>query len=372
VGSNKLEFYLEKIIATFEGKYTDEYEGKLKIRLLLDRELEHDKIYFSAVHYEKTADFLENTQLYQQALEKIKEKYKYHLVNEPWFNPDEIMHREIKRESYCQRFNLQPEDLAYVDREVKQRISEENRRAEICFLLRDDNCSVHELEEVIKLEEKYGSKEQVAELEKKLVKARAKFEEINQGRVIKTIHRNDAKWDIACDILANIKFNVNPFGRKKTEAKYEINWFKKLDLLKEGLKVKGIYLNRWYEADIKHDAVIKQIWQKINDEERKEWQKKNGFAKNDHPKDHPSINWEEFTKRMSNSYRDPRFKSVAVLRSDISQDKFFEASTRFYTEQVEASERNELPGLKQRIAEIEGMKTGRKIREKSSPDKGPR
>ena len=367
MGSNKVEFYIEKIIKTLDGDYTKEDEHKLKIKLMFDDELEHDKIYYSAVHYEKTDDFIENTQLYQQALEKIKEKYKYHLVNEPWSGLDEKAAREIKRESYCSRFSLSAEDLAYVDREVKQRISEENRRAEIGFLLRDDNCSVHELEEAIKLEEKYGSKEQTAALKKELVKVRAKFEEINQGRIIKITHRNDAKWNIACGVLADLKWNINPYRRKDCATRYQIDWLNKLNLLKESLKRKNIYLNKRYEADIKHDAVIKQSWQVISEQERKEWQKKLGFVE----KDIPSFDWEKFYQEITHRFPDRSAATVSVLRQ-ISQDKFFEASGRFYTEQIEESERNQRRGLKKRIEEIEGKRTGSTIRAESSPEKEPR
>ncbi len=364
----RTENYLDKIVKKFGGKYTPEYERELKIKLMLDRELEADRIEYPASHYAKTDDLLENCRLHKEALEKIRKKYEYHLVDVPWFDLDEKIHREIKRESYCRKFNLTPKDLEYVAKEVEQRINDESRLKEIDFLLRDDNCSVRELEEAVKLEEKYGSKERVAALEKMLEKARVKSEEINRGRITKITHRNDVKWSIACNVMSDIKLNVNPHWGKKREPKYQIDWVKKLNLLKERLKEKGIYLNKQYEADRKHEAVIMQTWQEINTEMEKERNKQLGFEE----PDLPSFDWEKFTKEISHRHPDRNHATVSVLRTDISQEQFEKARQEFYAKQVEEHNKHNPRGLKDRLKDVENMRPERTIGENNAPEIGGR
>ncbi|MGI6588765.1 MAG: hypothetical protein ACOX2N_08375 [Peptococcia bacterium] len=332
----KLENYLDKIVKKFEGKYTSEYERELKIKLLLDKELELDKIEYPPSHYQKTDDLLENARLYKEALEKIRQKYRPHLLDTRYLYGDELIHMEIKRESYCRRFNLTPEDLEYVIKEVKQRINDEARLAEINFRIRDDNCAVYELEEALELEKKYGSKERVAELGKMLEKARAKWEKINRDRIIKISHRNNAKWSITLGVMSDLKYNVNPRGGEETRPKYQINWKKKLDLLKKRLKEKGIYLNEKYEADQKHEAVIKQTWEEVNEEIRKEQDKKLGIKECDLP----PFDHDKFNAELLRRYPDPR-------RMNFSTEKFNKIRRDFYQRQVEEYETNNPRGLEE-------------------------
>ncbi|HHY05871.1 MAG TPA: hypothetical protein GX532_02690 [Clostridia bacterium] len=359
---------LEKTIKKLKGEYDREAKLELEVKLMLDRELELDKIEYSSGHYKKTDDLLENAHLYQEDLEKIREKYKYHLVDVPWFDLDEKIHREIKRESYCRKFNLTPEELEYVAKEVEQRINGESRLKEIEFLIRDDNCSVRELEEAVKLEEKYGSKERVTELAKMLEKATVKSEEINRGRIIKITHRNDVKWSIACNVMSDIKLNVNPHWGKAREAKFQVDWVKKLNLLKERLKEKGIYLNKQYEADRKHEAVIMQTWQEINTEMEKERNKQLGFEE----PDLPPFDWEKFTKEISHRHPDRNHATVSVLRTDISQEQFEKARQEFYAKQVEEHNKHNPRGLKDRLKDVENMRPERTIGENNAPEIGGR
>ncbi|MDD4666097.1 MAG: hypothetical protein PHC81_06140 [Clostridia bacterium] len=331
----KAAVFIEKIIKTLEGKYTPKYKHECKIKLLLDEELAPDKMEFPSNYYKKTDDLLENARLYEEALEKIREKYKPHLLDTRYLYNEELIHMEIKRESYCRRYNLLPEDLEQVTKDSKQRIADEARLAEIDFRIRDDNCAVYELEEAVKLEGKYGSKERVAELEKMLEKARAKSEEINRGRIIKITHRDDAKWKITLEIMSNIKYNLNPHGGKETEAKDQIDWVKKLDLLKERLKVKGIYLNQRYEAEQKHEAVIEQTWEEVNKEMKIARNKKLGFKE----ADLPPFDWDKFKEELSHRHADRNFSSVSVL-GKISQEQYDKARKAFYERQVAEYEKN--------------------------------
>lgn len=255
--------------------------------------------------------------LYEQVLRDIKEAYFYHLVNFVAFDKDSLVRRKIKRENYCQRHNLNPEDLEIIDEVVKQRIEEQCRLAQIYALLRDDNCTISELKEARRIEEKLGNAENVLNLNQELAKAEAHYAEVNKGRVTKISCRNRAKSTLTYSIMSNLKFNVAPTSRKNWRSKEQFTWTKKIDLLKRKLAQKDIYLDKRLEVSPKHEKVFLETWREINQNIEKGRDAQQGIK----PREF-TLNMGEIYSDLANRYPDSRFRSQSILRP-LKQEQFF-------------------------------------------------
>ena len=314
---------IKKILYGY-GDYKTErkIEREVDIRLNLERDLEANKIKPPSNYYKKTEDFLENARLYEQNLEMIKEKYKPHLVDLHNLYGDDLFRRKIKREYYCKQYNLVAEELDIIIKEVNKKASEEVELAQMNFLIRDDNYSEQDLIRAIELERDYGSAKRLAELEKKLKAFEKK--DANSKPI------DYAKREIVITLMYNIEYNINVLKETPTKDKYLINWRKKLDLLKDNLRAKDIYVDKKFAADLKYENEIKKTWKEINHQFEKQRDKDLGFDKFNAELDrkYPRFDFDYLTKELAKSYPDGRIPYI-------SKEEFDKKIRTIYAQQTE-------------------------------------
>jgi hypothetical protein len=324
-----IKSFFEKVIKKILYGYGDykkhqKIERDIEIKLNLERDLDAYKIAPPSNYYQKTDDFLENIRLYEQALERLKEKYKPHVLDVHNIFGDDLLRREIKRERYCEKYNLNAEELDLITKEVQKKAKEEVELAQLNFLIRDDNYTKQDLARALELEKVYGSSKRAAELEKKL----EAFEKKDVSR--KPI--DYAKWDVDITLMYNIKYNINVLKDTPTEDKFLINWRKKLDLLKENLKAKGIYLDKNFEADLKHEYEIKKTWKEICDQFEKQRIKDLGFEKfyEELDRKYPRFDFDFLAKELLKGYPDGRMPHMSKEEFDKKIRVIYEKQTEEY------------------------------------------
>jgi hypothetical protein len=290
--------FLTKIAEKLKGENKRESEDKLEVEPEPEFEFkplaELEKIEFSPRDCEKTRDFLENIRLYKEALEKIRYKYRLHILETYYMNSEEL----IRRENFCRRSNISPEGLERkinnlcaknkisdkkllyilkedvdpeIKKELEQTIAAEIKLEKIKFLGRDDNCFEERFNEGVALAKAHRSPKEVDALEKMLEENKVKGE----GNRI----RDGAKLMMTHVILNDIASDVNPSGERREGTEYASNWKKKLNLLKENLGEKGIYLDERYEGHQTYKDEIKQTWAEINEQVKEENAAKRSFEK---------------------------------------------------------------------------------------------
>ncbi len=299
----KVKYRMNNLVKKWGRNLLSKSNREAGIRFWINQELNNIKVVFPADYFQKTADFTKNMALYEEALKEIKAAYAYHLVDFVPTSREDLVRRKIKQESYCQRHNLNREDLTIIEQVVKERIEAQARLAQIYALLRDDNCTISELKEAIRLEEKLGVNGDF-DLNQHLAAAQTHYDEVNKGQVIKILCRNRAKSTLTYGVMFDIKFNVGLTDKKNSRSKDQINWTKKLDLLKRELASNNIFLDKRFEVSPKHEEVLFQTWQEISEKE-------GGFtlSSGESGRFKPSI-----LQDLARRHPDPKFKSQSVLR----------------------------------------------------------
>jgi len=381
---NFLTSSLKSIAGKLKGENNHEREPEDEFAVVPEHEFELkplaelDKIEFSPRDYEKTSDFQENICLYKEALEKIRDKYRPHILEAYYMNSAEL----IRRENFCRKNNISPEELKrkiddfcaknnildkkllYMLKEdvdpirkqyLEQRITAEDELEKIKFLVRDSNCSEEQLGEGVALAKAYRSPEEAAALGKILEVAKAKGEGI--------YIRDGVKLSMTNTILNNIELDVNPSGERNEGTKYASNWEKRLELLKERLGKKGIYLDEAYEGHQIHEEQIKQTWAEINEEMEEASARKRSFENtlDEVLRKHPDVGFEYYCAVLEEQEEIKRTRGLEEYSKDAQKLAGTTAEDR-RGEQITSEER--MARLLLKTAE------GRRSKTVTSPDIG--
>jgi len=310
--TNSFNQVMGKLTGTNKHEVEYEFEIPPEPEFELKPLEELEKIEFSPRDYEKTSDFRKNISLYQKGLEKIRAKYRAHVLDTCYLNSEDLIRRESERNSFCKKANILPEELEQkiddycrknkipyqelyipkenvdpiIKEELEQTIAAQAELEKIKFLARDHNCPEEWLEKGVSLAKIYRSPEEIAVLEKMLEEAKAKGE----GGYI----RDGVKLMIANTILNDIELDSNLSGERREGTKYASNWEKKLELLKKNLEEKGIYLDERYEGHQTYKAEIKQTWAGINKQIQEENAVKRSFENilDEVLRKHPDVRFE--------------------------------------------------------------------------------
>ena len=189
------------------------------------------KIEHASDYYTFTRKMKENLQMYEEAIEKIKAKYKDDLD-------------KLKR-GYNRTNNSK---LIKKVEKIKKPMKEELELAQDIAMLRAGNYSVPALKRVVRLERKYGAPERVDNFKNMIQSIK------HEGKLIKT--KSLARWNIAEELMEIIRENINPDGERVEEPK---NWDKALETLEARLEQKGIALDGQG-----YDDQVKEVWAEVS------------------------------------------------------------------------------------------------------------
>jgi len=274
-------------------KPENEFELEAKPEFELKPLEELEKIQFSPRDYERTSDLQEDLCFYQESLEKIRAKYRAHVLDTYYINGEDLLHRESEREIFCLKVNISAQELAqkinnycqkrripqqelYIPKEnvdplrsaeLEKTIAAEAELEKIKFHAKNKNCSVELLEKGVDLAKKYRSLEEVALLEKMLAEV----------KTIRNQVRDSVNYLITNTILNDIIDDANLSGEKREGTEYASNWQKKMELFQKKLTEKRIYLDERYEGSGIFKVEIKQLWQEANDQIKAENAAKRSF-----------------------------------------------------------------------------------------------
>ena len=307
--------FLTDSLRRFRGKAPKEQvEGK-SFLLKVATEPEIVPLKFDSFDLEPLEDYRANLNLYHEALENIRAKYRPRVLKAFYVNGEELLSTEAARNDFCQKVGLRSEELEkkilnycqknkipyeemYLQKpledidpelkaELEQLIAAEIYIEKTKFSLRDDNFLADSLQESVALAIKVKrSDEEIAALQK----AAAEVQEKGVGLFLK--HKVKGKMNHT--LLEDLARDVNPLGERREYTESASNWQKKLDLFVERLMRKGVYLNQKLEGSLVFEPEIMATWDEVNESVKAEVEQKRSFERVLEAvlKKHPQINLE--------------------------------------------------------------------------------
>lgn len=286
----------------------EQSEGQI-FRLKMVTEPEITPLKFDHRDLEPQEDYRANLNLYHEGLENIRAKYRSRVLKAFYVNGEELLATEVKRNDFCQKVGLTPEELerkianycqknniSYeemyllkpmedVDQAVKveleKLIADEIYIEKVKFNLRDNNFLKESLEKSVDLATAIGrSDAEVMALQKVVTNV--------QEKGIGAVLRNGVKGKMTFTLLADLARDVNPLGERSDES----NWQGKLDLFVDKLMRKGVYLDQKLEGAFVFEPEILATWDEVNEIIKTEAERKRGFERvlESALKKHPQVN----------------------------------------------------------------------------------
>ena len=323
-------------------------EAKPKFELKPLEELE--KTPFSPRDYERSSDLQEELRLYQESLEKIRAKYRAHVLDTYYINGEDLLRRESEREIFCLKVNISfqeleqkinnycrkkkiPQQELYIPKEnvdtlrsqeLEETIAAEAELEKIKFYAKNNNCSVELLEKGVDLAKKYRSLEEVAMLEKMLAEVKTRGSKV----------RDSVNNLITNTILNDIIKDANLSGERREGTEYASNWQKKLDSFQKNLAEKRIYLDERYEGSSVFMAEAKQIWKETNDQIKAENAARRSFQKQlaEVLRKHPQIGIEYYSA-LAMEKRELEEMETRTLEEYLHDARNFAGNTTIRTEE---------------------------------------
>lgn len=290
--------FLTDSLRRFRGKAPKEQAEAESFRLKVATEPEIVPLKFDPYDLEPLEDYRANLNLYHEALENIRAKYRPRVLKAFYVNGEKLLTKEAARNDFCQKVGLTPEELEkrianycqknkipyeemYLQKpmedidpelkaELEQLIAAEIYIEKTKFSLRDDNFLADSLQESVALAIKVKrSDEEIAALQK----AAAEVQEKGVGLFLK--HKVKGKMNHT--LLKDLALDVNPLGERREHTDDASNWQKKLDLFVEKLMRKGIYLNQKLEGPLIFESEIMATWNEVNENVKAEVERKKSF-----------------------------------------------------------------------------------------------